>query len=41
MLEIGQPLHAFDLRKIHGRNIFVRLANDDEEIITLDGVKEL
>ncbi|WAM30678.1 phenylalanine--tRNA ligase subunit beta [Caldicellulosiruptor naganoensis] len=39
MLEIGQPLHAFDLNKIHGRNVFVRLANDGEEIITLDGVK--
>lgn len=39
MLEIGQPLHAFDLSKIHGRNVFVRLANEGEEIITLDGVK--
>lgn len=41
MLEVGQPLHAFDLKKIHGREVFVRLANDGEEIITLDGIKRV
>lgn len=39
MLEIGQPLHAFDYDKLGGRKIFVRLAKDNEEIITLDGTK--
>lgn len=41
MLEMGQPLHAFDLNKICGRNVFVRLASDGEKIITLDGVERV
>lgn len=36
MLEIGQPLHAFDLDKISGRKIVVRRAKKGERIITLD-----
>lgn len=36
MEEIGQPLHAFDLRNIEG-GIVVRRAKDGEEIVTLDG----
>ncbi|MGK5595255.1 MAG: phenylalanine--tRNA ligase subunit beta [Parachlamydiaceae bacterium] len=36
-LEAGQPLHAFDFDKIHGHHINVRLAQDGEKIITLDG----
>jgi len=39
MLERGQPLHAFDLALLGGRGIVVRLANDGEKIITLDGVE--
>jgi len=36
LLELGQPMHAFDLDKLSG-GIDVRLANDGEEISLLDG----
>lgn len=36
--EMGQPLHAFDLEKIKGREIVVRYANSGETFVTLDGV---
>lgn len=39
LLEMGQPMHAFDLRTLAGREIIVRRANDGEEITTLDGNK--
>lgn len=37
MLEMGQPMHAFDIDTIDERKIIVRNAKDDEVITTLDG----
>ena len=37
MFETGQPLHAFDYKKIQGNNIKVRRANNGENLVTLDG----
>jgi phenylalanyl-tRNA synthetase beta chain len=39
LLERNQPLHAFDLAKLAGRGIVVRLADHGERITTLDGVE--
>lgn len=36
MLELGQPMHAFDINSIAGKHITVRRANDGEKITTLD-----
>lgn len=36
MMEMGQPLHAFDLDKLHG-GIVVRRAKEGEKILALDG----
>ncbi|MBE6155755.1 MAG: phenylalanine--tRNA ligase subunit beta [Firmicutes bacterium] len=38
MLEYGQPLHFFDKNKL-GSKILVRNAEENEEIITLDGIE--
>jgi phenylalanyl-tRNA synthetase beta chain len=39
MLELGQPLHAFDLGRLRGARLHVRLARDGERLVTLDGVE--
>lgn len=36
LLELGQPLHAFDLNQVAGREIIVRHAAKGEKIVTLD-----
>jgi phenylalanyl-tRNA synthetase beta chain len=39
MLELGHPLHPFDLALLEGRRIVVRRAEGGESLITLDGVE--
>lgn len=36
LLEIGQPMHAFDLNEIEGNEIVIRRAENGEKIVTLD-----
>ena len=39
MLELGQPMHAFDINSIEGKHITVRRAKNGEKITTLDEVE--
>lgn len=39
MLELGQPLHAFDFNRLRGRRIVVRKAGPGERFTTLDDVE--
>jgi phenylalanyl-tRNA synthetase beta chain len=41
MLELGQPLHAFDARLLRDSTIRVRRARQDERIVTLDGTERI
>ena len=36
LLELGQPMHAFDLRTLAGETVNIRRATNGEKIITLD-----
>jgi phenylalanyl-tRNA synthetase beta chain len=38
MLELGQPLHAYDLREVRGGTLVARQARPSERLKTLDGV---
>jgi phenylalanyl-tRNA synthetase beta chain len=40
MLELGQPMHAFDLKAIDGE-VIVRFSNKEEALVLLDGQKAL
>jgi phenylalanyl-tRNA synthetase beta chain len=39
MLELGQPVHFFDLARIAGATIHVRASREGERLTTLDGVE--
>ena len=39
MLELGQPLHAFDMDRVADKTIVVRAAGEDREFATLDDIK--
>ena len=41
LLEYGTPLHMFDAKKVKSNHIVVRDANEDEEVISLDGLKRI
>ncbi|MFQ5512285.1 MAG: phenylalanine--tRNA ligase subunit beta [Candidatus Krumholzibacteriia bacterium] len=39
MLELGQPLHAFDFRRVKDHRIIVRRARERERLLALDGAE--
>ena len=39
MMELGQPLHAFDFNRLSGDEVIVRRARLGEKLVTLDGVE--
>ncbi|MCQ2115534.1 MAG: phenylalanine--tRNA ligase subunit beta [Bacteroidales bacterium] len=39
LMEVGQPLHAFDASKVIGGKVIVRMAAEGEKFVTLDGVE--
>ena len=41
MMELGEPMHAFDAREITSRTIVVERASVGEKFITLDGVERI
>ncbi len=38
LMELGQPLHAFDLDKLAGGKITIRKAQKGEKLVTIDGI---
>jgi len=41
MLELGQPMHPFDLHRVAGPGIVVRRASEGERLVTLDDVERM
>jgi phenylalanyl-tRNA synthetase beta chain len=41
MLELGQPLHAYDAERLAGRTLVARLARAGESLRTLDGIDRI
>ena len=41
MLELGGPMHAFDINSVEGKHIIVRRAKNGEAITTLDGEEKI
>ncbi|RKY87603.1 phenylalanine--tRNA ligase subunit beta, partial [candidate division KSB1 bacterium] len=41
LMELGQPMHAFDYNLISGNKIIVQPAKENEEFITLDGIRRI
>lgn len=41
MIELGQPMHAYDYEKIAGHSLTARLAKEGENLHTLDGSERL
>ncbi len=41
MVEMGQPMHAFDLRMLEGESIVVRESGEGERFVTLDGKERM
>jgi len=39
LMELGQPIHAFDFKKLRGGEIIVRRAEEGEKLLTLDGTE--
>lgn len=37
--ELGQPLHAFDADRIHGKKVIVKKAKEGTKFVTLDGIE--
>lgn len=41
MMELGQPLHAFDYDCLSGKKIIVRTASEGEQFVTIDGKERI
>lgn len=39
MLELGNPMHAFDYDQVHDHSIVIRRARPGEKMVTLDGIE--
>ncbi len=41
LMEMGQPMHAFDVETLEGNEIIIRTADKDEKIMTLDNEERI